>query len=287
MVSEPSAAATREQSSAARRVISARQLAELDDGPDPVLLIDLSSQSVYSRQHVPGAIWFDFKALVYSRPPVVGLMPDITKLAKSLGHNGLTPEHWVVAYDDENGVKASRLLWTLDAIGHPHSALLDGGLQGWGQTELQRHNIRRDSAVRDRTPDYPVVYHADVSADRRYIEAHLKDANVRLLDARSGAEFRGSDQRAAHGGHIPGAINIEWNRCLDPDNGLYLRPPEQLLNMFTSQGITPDREIICYCQTHRRSAFMYVILKHLGYPRVRGYPGSWSEWGNLYDAPAE
>jgi len=268
-------------------VISARQLAALDDEAKPILLIDLSSQPVYSRKHIPGAIWFDFKALVYSRPPVVGLMPDIAKLAKSLGKNGLTAAHRVVAYDDENGLKASRLLWTLDAIGHPSSALLDGGHEAWEAAGLQRHNIRRDSAVKDRTPEYPAVYHADVNADRVYIESHLKDPTIRLLDARSSAEFRGSDQRTARAGHIPGAINIEWSRCLNPDNGLYLRPAEQLISMFAGYGITPDKEVICYCQSHRRSAFMYVVLKHLGFPSVRGYPGSWSEWGNLYDAPVE
>jgi thiosulfate/3-mercaptopyruvate sulfurtransferase len=260
---------------------------ELDSGRQPVLVIDLSSQPVYGRRHIPGAIWFDFKALVYSRPPIVGLMPAAGKLAKYLGHNGLTPEHRVVAYDDENGLKASRFLWTLDAVGHPHSALLDGGLEAWQQAGLQRHHIRRDSAVRETTPEYPVVYNADVSANRAYIESCLHDPDSRLLDARSGAEFRGNDQRAARAGHIPGAINIEWSRCLDPDNGLYLRPADQLITLFSAQGITPDREIICYCQTHRRSAFIYVLLKHLGYPRVRGYPGSWSEWGNLYDAPVE
>jgi thiosulfate/3-mercaptopyruvate sulfurtransferase len=286
-VPEPSAAAGSEQSPETQRVISVRQLAALGDGPKPVLLIDLSSQPVYSRKHIPGAVWFDFKALVYSRPPVVGLMPDIAKLAKSLGHNGLTTEHKVVAYDDENGLKASRLLWTLDAIGHTSSALLDGGLEAWELAGLQRHNIRRDSAVRDTTPAYPAAYHVEVNADRAYIESHLNDPDIRLLDARSSAEFRGSDQRAARAGHIPGAVNIEWSRCLDPDNGLYLRPAEQLTSMLAGYGITPDKEIICYCQTHRRSAFMYVMLKNLGFPRVRGYPGSWSEWGNLYDASIE
>jgi thiosulfate/3-mercaptopyruvate sulfurtransferase len=286
-VPETTASATPGRSLDACRVISAEQLVELDSDQQPVLIIDLSSQPVYGRRHIPGAIWFDFKALVYSRPPVAGLMPDAGKLGKYLGHNGLTPAHRVVAYDDENGLKACRLLWTLDAIGHPHSALLDGGLEAWQVTGLQRHNIRRDSAVKETTPEYPVVYHADVSADRGYIESRLDRQDTRLLDARSGAEFRGNDQRAARAGHIPGAINIEWNRCLDPDNGLYLRPPEQLITLFSAHGITPDREVICYCHTHRRSAFMYIVLKHLGYPRVRGYPGSWSEWGNLYDAPVE
>ena len=269
------------------RVISALQLAALDNSGVPVLLIDLSSNPVYSRQHIPGAIWLDFKALVTSRPPVIGLLPDINKLAKTLGLIGITPDHRVVAYDDENSLKASRLLWTLDILGHRHSALLDGGLQGWEVSRQQRLNIPRDSAVKTQTMAYPAEVHEEVIADRAYIESHLSDPVIRLLDARSSAEYRGIDQRSARGGHIPGAINIEWSRCLDPDNSLYLRPPEQLQQMFQQQGITADNEVICYCHTHRRSAFAYVVLKYLGFDRVRGYPGSWSEWGNLHDTPIE
>jgi len=270
-----------------RRIISTRQLVDLDNDDIPVLLLDLSSNPVFSRQHIPGAVWLDFKALVTSRPPVMGLLPDISKLSKTLGHNGLTPEHRVVAYDDEQGLKASRLLWTLDAIGHHHSALLDGGLQAWNQSGLQRLNVPRESAVKARTHDYPAALHEEVIADRAYIESCLDDPDIILLDARSRAEYQGTDQRAARGGHIPGAVNIEWSRCLDPDSGLFLRPQEQLLQMLRAQGITADKEVISYCHTHRRSAFIYVVLKHLGFTRVRGYPGSWSEWGNLHDTPIE
>jgi thiosulfate/3-mercaptopyruvate sulfurtransferase len=269
------------------RVISAQHFADLDNSGIPVLLIDLSGNPVYSRQHIPGAVWLDFKALVTSRPPVVGLLPDIDKLAKTLGHSGITPDHLVIAYDDENGLKACRLLWTLDVIGHKHSALLDGGLEGWQQSRQQRENVPRDSAVKSLTTTYPATLHGEVIADRAYIESHLNDPATRLLDARTSAEYRGTDRRAARNGHIPGAINIEWSRCLDPDSGLYLRPTEQLHTLFHDQGITPDKEVISYCQTHRRSAFHYVILKHLGFERVRGYPGSWSEWGNLHDTPVE
>lgn len=284
---EPSAAAGSEQSPETQRVISVRQLAALGDGPKPVLLIDLSSQPVYSRKHIPGAIWFDFKALVYSRPPVIGLMPDPVKLANTLGNAGLTPAHHVVAYDDENGLKASRLLWTLDALGHQHSALLDGGLQAWEESGLQRQHVRRDSAVRDRTAAYPYELQLGVIADRDYIEAHLADDTVAIIDARSSAEFRGTDQRAARSGHIPGAVNIEWSRCLDPDDGMFIRPRQQLEKLLADRHIHQNQEIIAYCHTHRRSAFMYIVLKQLGYTRVRGYPGSWSEWGNLYDTPVE
>ena len=269
------------------RVISARQLLALDNSDRPVLLIDLSSNPVYSRQHIPGALWLDFKALVYSQPPVIGLMPNIEQLAKTLGHSGITPDHHVIAYDDENGLKACRLLWTLDAVGHPHSALLDGGLQGWELSQQQRLNVPRDSAVKARTTAYPAELHEEVIAERAYIETHLNNPNVRMLDARSSAEYRGNDQRAARSGHIPGAINIEWSRCLDPDTGLFLRPDVQLRQLFQTHNINPEQEVISYCHTHRRSAFHYVILKHLGFKRVRGYPGSWSEWGNLHDTPIE
>jgi thiosulfate/3-mercaptopyruvate sulfurtransferase len=276
-----------DSNSQSSRIISARQLISLDNSNTPIILIDLSSNPVFSRQHIPGAVWLDFKALVNSRPPVMGLLPGLEQLSKTLGHSGIRPEHHVIAYDDENGLKACRLLWTLDAIGHPHSALLDGGLQGWEQSGLQRSNVPRDSAVKSQTAPYPAVLHEAVIADRAYIQSHLNDPDIRLLDARSSAEYRGTDQRAARSGHIPGAINIEWNRCLDPDTGLYLRPGEQLQQLYQAQGIKPEQEIISYCHTHRRSAFHYVILKHLGFKRVRGYPGSWSEWGNLHDTPIE
>lgn len=269
------------------RVISAHRLVTLDKDPVPILLVDLSSQATFGRQHIPGAIWLDFKALVYSHPPIIGLMPDINKLGNYLGQLGLTPEHRVIAYDDENGLKASRLIWTLDVIGHPYSALLDGGLEAWEQSGLDRLKVRRDSAVKDATAAYPVTFQTEVTADCDFIKTHLHDPNIKFLDARSSAEYRGSDQRSARGGHIPGAVNIEWSRMLDPDNGLYLRPTEDIKKTFINQGITTDKDIITYCHTHRRSAFMYVILKHLGYTKARGYPGSWSEWGNQFDTPIE
>ncbi len=269
------------------KVITVHELTGVEQQDAPILLADLSSQPTFSRQHIPGAIWLDFKALVRSHPPVIGLMPDIDKLANYFGQIGLTPEHRVIAYDDESGLKASRLIWTLDAIGHSNCALLDGGLQAWEQAGLQRQKIQRDSAVKDRTPAYPATVHQEVIANRDLIQSRLNTADMKMLDARSSAEYRGTDQRAARNGHIPGAINIEWSRCLDPDNGQFLRPLEVLRQIFENQDITPDRDIVTYCHTHRRSAFMYVILKHLGYPQVRGYPGSWSEWGNLYDTPVE
>ncbi|MDX1513585.1 MAG: rhodanese-like domain-containing protein, partial [Gammaproteobacteria bacterium] len=89
------------------------------------------------------------------------------------------------------------------------------------------------------------------------------------------------------GGHIPGAVNFNWTDAMDPEAQRRLRPRERLLEDLADLGVTPDREVVTYCQTHRRSSHTYVVLKSLGFERVRGYPGSWSDWGNDPSTPVE
>ncbi|NBP95882.1 MAG: sulfurtransferase, partial [Gammaproteobacteria bacterium] len=110
---------------------------------------------------------------------------------------------------------------------------------------------------------------------------------VRLLDARSPEEYSGQKVFSARGGHIPGAVNLNWQETLDTERNLRLKPPAVLMPMLEALAITPDYEIITYCQTHHRSAHAWWMLKTLGFPRVRGYAGSWSEWGNRQDLPIQ
>ena len=104
---------------------------------------------------------------------------------------------------------------------------------------------------------------------------------------RSPAEFTGARKFADRAGHIPGAAHLEWTDMMDKQRNLRLLPDDQLRAMLAERGVTPDKEIITYCQTHHRSAYSYVVLKHLGYENVRGYPGSWSDWGNNPALPVE
>ncbi|MCW8909638.1 MAG: rhodanese-like domain-containing protein, partial [Gammaproteobacteria bacterium] len=100
-------------------------------------------------------------------------------------------------------------------------------------------------------------------------------------------EYDGSKKFAERGGHIPGAIHFEWTDGMDRQRNYRLLADDELKSKLNALGLTEDKEIIVYCQTHHRSALSYFMLKQLGYEKVRGYPGSWSEWGNRMDTPVE
>lgn len=249
-----------------------------------ILVVFVGPAERFESAHVPGAVPLEYRALLRQEPPAGGLLPEPGRLAEALGAAGIGPQTHVVAYDDEGNGRAARLLWTLDALGHFEHSLLDGGLAAWraaGEPLESGPNPARPTS-------YPAqLGNPEAIADRDYVRAHLEDANTVILDARSPAEYRGDDVRAARGGHIPGAVNLEWTRHFDRDGDFRLLGVETQREMLRDAGVTPDKEVIVHCQTHHRSALSYFVLRYLGYPRVRGYPGSWSEWGNDPNLPVE
>lgn len=263
-------------------ILQAEELERLLGQPD-VIVVDLSSEAAYERQHIPGAIHIDATLLGSSRPPVMGLLPAEDVFSRLLSAAGISPASHVVAYDSENGLKASRFLWTLDVIGHPRFSLLDGGLAAW----LDAGFPVDDDVPETAATDYPVHYGDSHTTDKTYIKAHLDDSDVVVLDARTPAEYRGMDRRALRAGHIPGAVNVDWSAALLGGGDLRLRPADELRALYAEAGVTPDREVIVHCHTHQRSSHTYLVLKALGYPRIKGYPGSWSDWGNDPEMPIE
>ncbi|MDA1108093.1 MAG: sulfurtransferase [Proteobacteria bacterium] len=263
-------------------VVESAQLAE-QLGAQRLLVVDLCKPEIYASQHIPGAVHLEYTQLVTAQPPVMGLLPDDARLGEVFSALGLTPDMHVVAYDDEGGAKACRLLWTLDVIGHAHSSLLNGGLRAW---LAGRHPVSNTPA-RPGASRYQVTRSGHALADKEYILAHLQDAQVKLLDARTPGEYRGTDKRAQRGGHIPGAVNMDWTETLDMQNSGRLIAADALRARLDALGVTPDKEVVVYCQTHHRSSHTYIVLKSLGYPRLKGYPGAWSEWGNSFDTPVE
>jgi len=270
-------------SHSASYVISASELNSKLEQPD-LVIIDLCDEQLFNQGHVPGARHLPYGQIVHHQPPTFGLMPAEADFSKVLEQHGISPDSWVVAYDEEGGGKAARLLWTLEGAGHSKLSLLDGGIHGWKAAGLP---LTTDSHTVDHSA-YPVSFNNDaVVARRDYIQSRLGATDLALLDARSPGEYDGSDVRAARGGHIPGAVNFEWTNALDRHNAMQLLPTSDLLGMLEDKGINKEKEVIVYCHSHHRSALSYAMLKHLGYEKVRGYPGSWSDWGNQEDTPIE
>jgi thiosulfate/3-mercaptopyruvate sulfurtransferase len=252
-------------------------------GDADVQVVDLCTTEQYTRAHIPGAVHLEYSRLVLSRPPIGGLLPKGDYLGELFSSLGLRSDACVVAYDDEGGGRAARLLWSLAVCGHERCALLNGGLHAWLN---EGHPL--DSGPEAPEPsEYEPVYDDQWVAERDYIRARLHTAGVQLLDCRSPKEYTGEEKRAARAGHIPGAVNMGWTEAMDRDRNLRVKPREELMRKFEALGVTPDKEIITYCHSHHRSAHTWLTLKHLGFERVRGYPGSWSEWGNLADTPIE
>lgn len=249
---------------------------------DPVRyrLVDLSKTEQYLAGHIPGAVHLA-PGSTASSPPTPGLLPAAESLQQVLGELGHHENLHYIIYDDEGGGWAGRFIWILDSIGHTHYSYLNGGLVAWKAAGLALE--QEPNQAEPTQPALTINHNHTVSAGD--LMDKLGDADHVIWDARSPAEFRGEKVFAAKGGHIPGAINFEWTAGMDPDNGLRIR--QDLAERLQALRITPDKEIITHCQTHHRSGFTYLAAKVLGYPRIKAYAGSWSEWGNHPDTPIE
>ena len=249
-----------------------------------LIIIDLCKAKQYAQAHIPNAHFVNYTDIVAIDKPVMGLLPDNEKFSALLSSLGITEKSLIVAYDDEGGGCAARFVWTLHVFGHETAVILNGGLHSWANEGHELTNVIPEQPV---ASNYTVAKTHCHTASRAYIQTHLDDDNVVLLDARSLAEFNGEKKFAEKVGHIPGAIHYEWTESMDKNNNLRRLPAETIQSQLDDLGITKDKEIVCYCQSHHRSAYSWLVLKSLGYESVLGYPGSWSEWGNHPDTAVE
>ncbi|MCW8155288.1 sulfurtransferase [Stutzerimonas stutzeri] len=261
-------------------VIEPADLATRLDAPE-LILVDLTSASRYAEGHLPGARFVDPKQTQLGQPPAPGLLPPQAQLERLFGALGHRADAVYVVYDDEGGGWAGRFIWLLDVIGHHRYHYLNGGLHAW----LSEARPVTQEAPEAASGSPSLTLDDAPTATRGYIESRLGAEDLVIWDARSPAEYRGEKLFAARGGHIPGAINSEWTAAMDPTRALRIR--EDIAECLLALGITPDKEIITHCQTHHRSGLTYLLGKALGYPRIKGYAGSWAEWGNLPDTPVQ
>ena len=252
-------------------------------GREGLLVVDLCQENTYAQYHIPGAVHIEYQHIVAIAPPVHGLLPETADLERLFSAAGISNDTHVVAYDDEGGGKASRLLWTLEVLGHTAFSLLDGGLYAWAN---EGHKLDAGAVVPE-----PADFRANISneavADTAFILQNLDNPDLALIDARSEDEYAGRQITAQRNGHIPGAKHWNWQDIMDPLNNQRLKAVETLEQALAERSVSPEKQVVVYCQTNHRSSLTYITLKSLGYQNLKAYPGSWADWGNREDTPVE
>lgn len=254
----------------------------------PVTLIDVRTDVfTYLKDHLPGATFLHTETLRASRGGIPTQLLDDVAYARLFGGLGLAWDRPVVIYSagETRNIDATFLAWILAGFGHPQVYVLDGGYYKWllEHRPVVRHYPR---VSRVDFPEAPFRPEQAVLAD---VQRGRRDRSVLLVDARSPEQFAGESGAQMRRGHIPGAVNHYWRNDLEREGfGYVWKPAERLRQEYAVQGITPDKDIIAYCNSATEASHVHFTLRYLlGYPRVRVYVGSWTEWAEREELPVE
>jgi thiosulfate/3-mercaptopyruvate sulfurtransferase len=250
-------------------------------GSSNLCIIDVRPAEDYAKGHIPGATHFDLFGLSLIDTREAPLKAFMFMIHHVLELRGVSEAKEVVFYEDNSGMRAARGLWFLEYYGHPNVKMLDGGFRAWKAAGAP---VTTD-ATTPKAAAFKIAERRDVLATADDVLQSLNKKEKTILDTRSQGEYLGTHVRAARGGAIPGAIHVEWTDNIAPDGKF--KSNAELKAMYDHAGMTPDKEVLSYCQGGYRAAHSYVALRLLGFPKVRNYIGSWKEWGDRADLPIE
>jgi len=266
----------------------------LDDHKEDTSLRIIESNEdilLYDTGHLPNAVHIDWRADLQDQTVRDYIQPE--EFAQLCSRHGNTPETTCIFYGDKSNWWAAYALWAFQLFGHTRVKLLNGGRDKWISEgrELTRdkpHFSASDYPVPDRRLDDAIrAFYPDTLA-------HCQAGNP-LVDVRSPGEFRGEithmpeypQEGVLRGGHIPGATSIPWKEAVN-DDGTFKSAAELKKIYEQDRGLKPEDDLVVYCRIGERSSHTWFVLKYLlGYPNVRNYDGSWTEWGNMVRTPIE
>jgi len=260
----------------------------LDDKSIRLIEVDVDTAQ-YEQGHIRGAIGWNWQTQL--QDPVRRDIISTDQLEKYLSQAGVSANSLIVLYGDNNNWFAAYALWLLQYYGHNNVRLMNGGRKKW---ILESRELTRDVPVYTPTKYQTVKLEPTLRATRDFVFKILEKKNIALVDVRSVDEYTGKiiappgmNETAQRGGHIPGARNIPWSQAVNEDGTF--KSFADLKALYEGKGITSDKdEVVAYCRIGERSSHSWFVLKYLlGYPKVRNYDGSWTEWGNLVSAPIE
>ena len=261
----------------------------LNDPKVRVAEVDYDPTANYKLGHVQGAVLFDWKEDI--NDPLTRNIFSKQSCEDLMKRAGINNDTTLILYGDFNNWFAAFAFWVFKYYGYNDVRIMNGGRKKW---------LEEDRPLSKDVPKYPIGNFKAAEPDNsirvflNYVRDSIGSGQKVLIDVRSPKEFTGEilappeypTEHAQRGGHIPGAVNIPWSQAINEDGTF--KSTEELKKLYESKGISSNKEVITYCRIGERSSHTWFVLKYLlGYPNVKNYDGSWTEWGNMINNPIE